>query len=688
MSNIYEFVLQFTERGIPALKAKANEMLSAVNRNAGTAKTAVAAIAIAASTMGSGVSSASTNAASSIGNIGDAADKAAGKISNLHSSVGKLNNGGGGFKDMAFGSFAGNLASRGVERGLSFAVDQLTETLGAGMEGSMIKAQYQTLNGDVAGNKLYGGLTKYIQDSIFGNELYGEATLMNGFGFKAPEILPELKMLGDISMGNKAHLSGLTLVDSQVKGQGKMQAQDWHQFINAGFNPLQVISEKTGKSMASLMDAMSDGKISFDMVHQSLIWATEAGGRFHNMLDKIGETPFGKYQADLGNIDNAKLQLGTALLPAVGKVLDAFKPMIDQLPGMMDGLATEISKIIDQWLSYADTLPNLAQTWINAIMGLIKGLSWLGGVLVSTVSFLYNNWVWLKYVIGIYAAFRLAIAAASTYLNAYNLIVSLTTARTVALAVSEGEATTATIALDAAMAATPWGVIALGIAGVVAGLIALNKASSAIDEHNLKVDVANATAERDEAYMKVQNPLANMVAENDPYKKNGYELFRDARRFMNGTELYSMLESRLSDNDYRKKMMPNMQRLFSDAASDTSLNGSLQLPKLGGRDKDTIGGGYSEKWQKLLGWLNDKESKLFGAASTTNKGDKKAKEMADAIADTGSSISGGGVRQLHIHMKNMVENIYNNPSNSGEAVSMTEGDVKNIFYRIIAGVPA
>nr|DAQ01274.1 MAG TPA: hypothetical protein [Caudoviricetes sp.] len=32
--------------------------------------------------------------------------------------------------------------------------------------------------------------------------------------------------------------------------------------INAGFNPLQIISEKTGKSIGQLKDEMSRGKIS------------------------------------------------------------------------------------------------------------------------------------------------------------------------------------------------------------------------------------------------------------------------------------------------------------------------------------------------------------------------------------------------------------------------------------------
>lgn len=42
--------------------------------------------------------------------------------------------------------------------------------------------------------------------------------------------------------------------------------QDLNQMINAGFNPLQVISEKTGKSIAVLKKEMEQGAISSEMV--------------------------------------------------------------------------------------------------------------------------------------------------------------------------------------------------------------------------------------------------------------------------------------------------------------------------------------------------------------------------------------------------------------------------------------
>lgn len=118
-------------------------------------------------------------------------------------------------------------------------------------------------------------------------------TLLN-FGINVKEILPDLRMLGDIAGGNKQRMQSLTLAFSQMSSAGRLMGQDLLQMINAGFNPLQTISEKTGKSMAVLKDEMSEGKISVEMVRQAFVDATSEGGRFYEMMNKQSETLEGK----------------------------------------------------------------------------------------------------------------------------------------------------------------------------------------------------------------------------------------------------------------------------------------------------------------------------------------------------------------------------------------------------------
>jgi tape measure domain-containing protein len=292
-----------------------------------------------------GIGGSSRKVQNDLGSMGNAAVKSLDSITAAATRANKaVNNVSSGSRGNSFLRTAGamglgSLAAGGIMAAGGFAIDQGKQTINAGLQGSSIKAQFETMNGKAAGGQLYSDLTKYIQDSIFGNELYKEGGMLNSFGIGAGDILPTLKMLGDVSGGDKERLHGLALAYAQVTAAGKMQGQDKMQFVNAGFNPAAVLAEKTGKSQEYYNDLMSQGKFTSEMVKQAFMSATGVGGRYHGNLDAIGATPYGKYQAMQGNLDNAKLQLGTALLPTLSRLMDAMKPRIDGLPRMMEQLA-------------------------------------------------------------------------------------------------------------------------------------------------------------------------------------------------------------------------------------------------------------------------------------------------------------------------------------------------------------
>lgn len=110
------------------------------------------------------------------------------------------------------------------------------------------------------------------------------------FGTAQEEVLPTMKVLGDISLGNKQKFDSLTLAYGQSTSAGRLMGQDLLQMINAGFNPLQVISEKTGLSMFELKKKMEQGAISADMVKAAFRSVTEEGGRFYKGMDKGSQT--------------------------------------------------------------------------------------------------------------------------------------------------------------------------------------------------------------------------------------------------------------------------------------------------------------------------------------------------------------------------------------------------------------
>ena len=80
------------------------------------------------------------------------------------------------------------------------------------------------------------------------------------FGMSAEEAQIRMKQLGDISQGDAEKFKSLTLAFAQMSSTGKLTGQDLMQMINAGFNPLEEISRKTGKSIGELKEEMSKGQ--------------------------------------------------------------------------------------------------------------------------------------------------------------------------------------------------------------------------------------------------------------------------------------------------------------------------------------------------------------------------------------------------------------------------------------------
>lgn len=142
------------------------------------------------------------------------------------------------------------------------------------------------------------------------SDMVGAEKMMLGFNIQAEDTIKYLKAISDISMGESSKFNSLTLAFSQMSAAGKLMGQDLNQMINAGFNPLQVIAEKTGKSIATLKEEMSKGAISAEMVQQAFIDATSAGGKFYGMSENASQTINGQISMMQDAWDNALNEIG------------------------------------------------------------------------------------------------------------------------------------------------------------------------------------------------------------------------------------------------------------------------------------------------------------------------------------------------------------------------------------------
>lgn len=145
---------------------------------------------------------------------------------------------------------------------------------------------------------------------------------MMAFGISAEDSLKYLNMLGDVAMGDANKMDSLTLAFSQISASGKASMEDINQMIDQGFNPLTIVAQKTGESMADLRDRVSDGGVSFEEIAGAFQTATSEGGIFYQSMDKASETTNGKISTLKDGFNTALGSMTESLLPFVTEAVE------------------------------------------------------------------------------------------------------------------------------------------------------------------------------------------------------------------------------------------------------------------------------------------------------------------------------------------------------------------------------
>jgi len=208
-------------------------------------------------------------------------------------------------------------------------------------------------------------------------------TLMQ-YSLPSDEAISATKMIGDIAQGSSEKMSRIAMAYGQMSSAGKVSLEDVKQMIEAGFNPLLVISEQTGESMASLYDRISKGTLTVEELTNAMVVATSEGGMFFQSMEKQSQTLNGQLSTLQDNLQTfggtvfsgISESLTSSVLPAANAMIEEFNSAFER--GGVDGLMKAIEKKIPQLITSAT---NIAK---NVISGVSKRIP-------SLVSGLFSN---------------------------------------------------------------------------------------------------------------------------------------------------------------------------------------------------------------------------------------------------------------------------------------------------------
>lgn len=223
----------------------------------------------------------------------------------------------------------------GAAIGIAFSIDRIKgfaqEAINVRGNMESLETSFETLLGSAEkGRQLFQQLRDFgVHTPLELPDLAKNAQTLLGFGIQAKDVMGILKDIGNISMGDKTKMEGLTLAFAQATSTGHLMGQDLLQMINAGFNPLETMAQQTGKSIGELKDEMSKGTISADMLRQAFAAAAGQGGKFDNMLEKQSKTINGMRSNLNDAIEMAYNDIGQKLEPAVIEGIDLAQQMVE-----------------------------------------------------------------------------------------------------------------------------------------------------------------------------------------------------------------------------------------------------------------------------------------------------------------------------------------------------------------------
>ena len=123
--------------------------------------------------------------------------------------------------------------------------------------------------------------------------------------------------------GGNAELSRMAANLQQIANVGKASAIDIKQFAYAGINIYQVLADYTGKSVQEVQKMT----VSYDLLSQALIAASEEGGRYYNAMDTQSQTMNGRVSTLKDNVSQLAGLMTGGLSDAVGSVISKLNEM-------------------------------------------------------------------------------------------------------------------------------------------------------------------------------------------------------------------------------------------------------------------------------------------------------------------------------------------------------------------------
>lgn len=293
-------------------------------------------------------------------------------------------------------------------------------------------ASFEVLIGNAEqAHKTLADLQRFALDTPFQlPELLEAAKMMSAFGEEAENLVPTIRMLGEVSAGLQVNLKDLAYIFGTLKAQGRAFTIDIRQFAMRGIpiylelaKVLGLVGKEAKKVPRDVMDALAKmiekGDIDFDVVEKAFKNMTGPGGKFFGQLEAQMKTLPGLFNMMKEEIDITLRTLGGVIVEGFNlrEIIKQVSVLSEAFNKWLSGLSAETKRAIVIIASLVGIF--VALTAVITVAGILFSLlfSWAGLVALAITGLVAITYAWVDSVGGLDRAWRKVKRAATDFWN-------------------------------------------------------------------------------------------------------------------------------------------------------------------------------------------------------------------------------------------------------------------------------
>jgi tape measure domain-containing protein len=173
-------------------------------------------------------------------------------------------------------------------------------------------------------------------------EIAAASKSLLAFGVAQEQVIPSMRMLGDIASGLGIPIGELSQLYGKAKVQGRLFAEDINQLQGRGIPIVQQLAKNFGVGEEAIRGMVEKGQVGFPQLQAALFELTKEGGKFGGMMEKQSKTFWGQVSTLW---DNIKIAIG-----GIG----------GQFIGVLTDMLSQVNAALESWNKFWGNTPKNA----------------------------------------------------------------------------------------------------------------------------------------------------------------------------------------------------------------------------------------------------------------------------------------------------------------------------------------